>query len=540
MSDLLSKYKSHFPEIESLYDYQVTVLNLLRKKKNTLSIIPTGGGKSLIYQLAAMDLDGIALVISPLLALMEEQVNELNELRSIPALALNSNIPFTEQRQVLRNLKDEAYKLIYVSPERLQNPFFRASLIASGANVSMIVVDEAHCISQWGSSFRPDYSQIMTFVDFLKENEQSPFLYCLTATLAKEAREDIVREFKINNDQVFISQNLIRSNLKLHFQQVSKEKEKENRLRDFLTEHKPTKTIIYLYSQRECENYADSFSDNYTTDYFHAGRDPEEKKEVYEQFLGNQIEVLFATTAFGMGINISDIESVVHLHIPNSIEEYYQQVGRGWRKKSELKQCQCLALWSEVNFERRRGNLESQKFNLDYLQKTFKALIGGAKAKRIGQVVNKDKDAFLSSEHNLQLLKYKLEKHSILRTIGETNGTPLTIKLKNNTDLWNQIIQTAIDGMDSFSFVSKSLKIQIEDIIKHLYEQDLKGNIEKLPAMKKDIYFELLTLELNDTVGQEIIKEINDEIDFRISQLEELQELFSSKNHEKKLNQTLR
>ena len=540
MTDLLLKYKSHFPEIDALYDYQVKVLSLIHKRKNTLSIIPTGGGKSLIYQLASMELDGITLVISPLLALMEEQVNELNKLRGIPSLALNSNISFPEQRQILRNLKDEAYKLIYVSPERLQNPFFRASLIASGAKISMIVVDEAHCISQWGSSFRPDYGQIMTFVDFLKENEQSPFLYCLTATLAKEAREDIVREFKINKDQVFVSKNLIRANLKLHFQQVSKEEEKEDHLRDFLEKHKPAKTIGYLYSKRECENYADSLSDSYRTNYFHAGRESEEKQVVYEQFLRNQIEVLFATTAFGMGINIPDIESVIHIHIPNSIEEYYQQVGRGWRKKSELKECQCLALWSEVNFDRRKENLESQKFNMDYLQKTFKALIGGAKVKEIGQVVNKDKDAFLSSEHNLQLLKYKLEKHSILRTIGETNGTPLTIKLKDNTDLWNQIIQTASEGMDSFSFVSKALKIRIEDIIKHLYKQDLEGNIEKLPAMKKDIYFELLTLELDVTISQEIVNEINKEIDFRITQLEELKELFSSKNHQEKLNQTLR
>lgn len=540
MLSLLQKHKRHFPDIDSLYDYQATVLDLLKNTKNTLSVIPTGGGKSLIYQLAALDLTGITLVISPLLALMEEQVNELNELRKVNSLALNSSISFIDQRRLLRRLKKEKYRLIYISPERLQNPFFRAGLMASGVEISMIVVDEAHCISQWGSSFRPDYGQIMTFVDFLKEQKQNPFLYCLTATLTKEARKDIKREFNIEKDQVFISDRLIRTNLKLNFQKVSKEDDKESYLREFLDRHKLNKTIVYLYSKRECENYSNQLSDCFTTEYFHSGREVDEKQEIYKRFLGNEIQVLFATTAFGMGINIPDIESVVHLHIPNSIEEYYQQVGRGWRKKSMIKECQCLALWSDVNFDRRKEKLANEKFDSDHLHTAFKSLIGGARVRRIGQIVNKDKDAYQSSEHNLQLLKYKLEKHSVLRTVGETNGSPLTVKLKSNTKLWNEIIRTADDGMDSFTYVAKTLNIPVQEIIDHLFEQDLAGNIDKLPAMKKDIYFELLTLELEEPIARQIVNEINREIDFRIAQLADLKSLFSSDDHRDKLNDILK
>ena len=540
MENLLDKYQPIFPEIVSLFDYQEIVLKLLATKNNTLAIIPTGGGKSLIYQLAGLELEGITLVVSPLLALMDEQVNELNNIRNIKALALNSNLTFIEQRQLLRNLKNESYKFVYVSPERLQNPFFRACLIASGVSISLIVVDEAHCISQWGSSFRPDYGQIKTFVRFLKMEDQHPFLFCLTATLSKEARKDILDEFKINDEQVFIAANMIRENLKLHFQRVDNEDEKEHYLRDFLEVHKPHKSIAYLYSKRECESYADKLADNYITDYFHAGRDSDEKHSVYRNYLDNEIQILFATTAFGMGINIPDIESVIHLHIPNSIEEYYQQAGRGWRKKTEKKDCQCLALWSNVNFERRLKDLENQKYDIDLLKHAFKVLIGGAKIKKIGQVVNKDKDAMLNSEYNLQLLKYKLEKHGVLNTIGEVNGTPLSIKLYNDTEFWYEIKQTAQKGMNSFVYVSKMLNIPILDIIHHLYEQDLKGNIEKLPAMKKDIFFELLTMQLDDSICKEIVKEINDELDFRINQLIELKELFSSDDHKEKLNEVLK
>ncbi|MGI4815661.1 MAG: DEAD/DEAH box helicase, partial [Janthinobacterium lividum] len=203
METLLQKYRSNFPDIHNLYEYQLQVLDRLNKRNNTLAVIPTGGGKSLIYQLMALELEGITLVISPLLALMEEQVNELNEKRSIPALALNSTISFDEQRNILRNL-DDTYRLIYISPERLQNPFFKASLIASGVKVSMVVVDEAHCISQWGSSFRPDYGQINGFVKFLNGNSQHPFLLCLTATLSDSARKDIATEFLIKEENIVV------------------------------------------------------------------------------------------------------------------------------------------------------------------------------------------------------------------------------------------------------------------------------------------------------------------------------------------------
>lgn len=534
MEDLLQKYQGNFSDIPSLYEYQKQVIEKLYQRNNTLAIIPTGGGKSLIYQLMAMELEGITLVISPLLALMEEQVNELNEKRKIPSLALNSNISFLDQREILRTLNDR-YKLVYLSPERLQNPFFRASLIASGIKISMIVVDEAHCISQWGSSFRPDYAQIKGFVDFLKSKNHSPFLLCLTATLSEIARKDIVTEFDIEKENIVIK-DIIRTNLSLYFQEVEQEDEKADYLREFLAKHQPQKSIAYLYSKKKCEEYASDLSDSYKTDYYHSSIDAEDKQQAYSQFVNGELDILFATTAFGMGINIPDIDCVIHLQIPNSVEEYYQQVGRGWRRKDVEKECQCLALWSEVNFDRRLKEIENEKYTVEHLQEVFNLLVG--KIKRIGQVVNKDKDALTSSDHNLQLIRYKFEKYGIIRTIGETNGTPLTTEFYKNTPLWNDIVKSA-DDMDSFNYVSKDLGVSISTIIEHLYEQDLAGNIKKLPAMKKDVYFEVLVLQLEESLAEKIAEEINAEIDFKIERLNELKGLFNCGNPTERLIELL-
>lgn len=536
MEELLKKYQKNFHDIPSLYEYQSHVIEKLYQRNNTLAIIPTGGGKSLIYQLMAMELEGITIVISPLLALMEEQVNELNEKRKIPSLALNSNISFSDQRDILRNL-DNKYKLLYLSPERLQNPFFRASLIASNIEISMIVVDEAHCISQWGSSFRPDYGQINDFLGFLKNKSHKPFLLCLTATLSEVARKDIIKEFDIKQENIVLK-DIIRKNLKLHFQKAEQEDEKAGYLKDFLIKYKPQKSIAYLYSQKKCESYAHIFSDSYKTSYYHSSLDSEDKQTVYSQFVKSELDILFATTAFGMGINIADIDCVIHLQIPNSVEEYYQQVGRGWRRKDKEKECQCLSIWSEVNFDRRRKEIENEKYTVENLQDAFKLLIGGARIKRIGQIVNKDKDALANSGYNLQLIRYKFEKHFIIKTVGETNGTPLTIDFYKNTCLWNSILKSAED-MDSFNYVSRDLGIPITKIIEHLYEQDLAGNIKKLPAMKKDVYFEILVMQLERNIAEKIIKEINDEIDFKLERLEELKGLFMCHNPAERINELL-
>lgn len=510
----------------------------MEREQNALAIIPTGGGKSLLYQLKALDLKGITIVVSPLIALMNEQVNELNE-RGINAIALNSNYSLPRQRQLLRGLGKSKVKLLYIAPERLQNPFFRAALISSKVEISMIVVDEAHCISQWGSGFRPDYSQIPAFISFLHQNQHQPRVLCLTATLATQARADIASAFNVKNDCIYVSNEILRSNLSLDFKKVEKEDEKEGLLRTFLEAHKPKKCIVYLYSKMLTKRYATLLSDAYKTGFYNADIDAEERDQIYSDFKNGEIEILFATTAFGMGINIPDIESIVHFHIPNSIEEYYQQVGRGWRRKKPIMTCNCLVLWSEKNFRERKRELLNQKYTSEDIKDAYRSLTGSAEISKVGQVVNKSKDTLLSGqEYNLQLLKHKLEKYGIIRTLGELNGSPRTILMKQPTLLWKDIQLSAEEGMDSFGYVSEVLGIDLWKIIEHLYEQDLNDNIKVLPAMQKDVFFEVLKLEIPEDIIITITREINDDIDYRITQIERLMELFKSEDTHKFLANT--
>ncbi|MGZ6519647.1 MAG: hypothetical protein ACXVED_18820, partial [Bacteroidia bacterium] len=233
------------------------------------------------------------------------------------------------------------------------------------------------------------------------------------------------------------------------------------------------------------------------------------------------------------------IDCVIHIHIPNSVEEYYQQVGRGWRIKTIEKDCKCFALWSEVNFDRRKKDLERSKYTVEYLQEAYKALLGGAKIKKSGQIANKDKNALINSDYNLQRLRYKLEKRQIIRTVGEVNGSPLTITFNTNTELWNKVIQSAKTGMNSLGYVSKDIGVSVSDIISHLYEEDIKNNIKDLPATQKEIYFEVLEPELKEAVVIELVNEINTEIDYKIYQLDELHKLYVSENINKDLDDIL-
>ncbi len=520
--DLHAKYKQYFPEIESLYPYQEEVIKHLIEGNSTLAIISTGGGKSLIFQLLALELEGITMVVSPLIALMQEQVNELNK-RGIDALALNSNIPFDEQRKILRNLSDSDIRLLYLSPERLQNGIFRASLAASGVDISMIVIDEAHCISQWGQSFRPDYAQIVPFKKFLDSIDQKPIVFALTATLAKEPRKAIQNEFDISDDNTFKPQSIIRENLNLHFIQVKDEKEKLSELEKFLEENQPEKVLVYLYSKRKCEEYAESIKSwGYETGFYHADVDKEEKGRVYSRFKNGKIQILFATTAFGMGINIPDIEAIVHIQTPNSIEEYYQHVGRGWRDKSISKTCQCLALWSETNFDRRKKEIAGEKLTIEALRYRVTNLLG--KKLKKGNIISKDKEEYLNSSDNLQIVRYKLEEKGIIETIGEINGSPLKIEMNQNTDLWNAIHKD-LDGLDSFQWASAQSGIEIAEIIDHLYEQEFVGNIKKMPAIRRDIFFRILKEDL-DPFLIETANELNSIVAQRLADLDYLKSLF--------------
>lgn len=523
-ASILRKHKNYFKEIDTLYPHQEDAISNIIRQHNTLSIVPTGGGKSLIFQLGAMELAGITLVISPLVALMREQVDELNN-RGIKSLALNSSIPFQRQRKIIRNLDKEGFKLIYLSPERLYSTRFKRGIKEGNIKISLVVIDEAHCISQWGGQFRPEYSQIMSFIKFLREkNNQNPTILCLTATLGQKERKDILDVFQI--EDAFINKNIIRDELFLNFKKVDKETDKSSVLYDFLTTNKPKKTLVYLYSRLKCKSYAEEFKERgFNTSFYHAGLDYEQKSDSFYEFKNGEVEVMFATTAFGMGINIPDIDAVVHLQIPHSIEEYYQQVGRGARKKSKCPKCNCLMIWSDINFKKRKKNLINDKVSKGTIYEAYELM--GFKDNK-NRTVNKDFYTYHNAT-NLSSLSIYFEKYNLVKLIGDINGTPLTIRLHEHDDKWEKF-KDELDGFDSFTYASETSGILIDDIINHLFELEMKGQIDHIPAMQRSLFFKVFQNDVPEGTAVKIADEINEKIDFRMKQLEEFERVCRSKN----------
>lgn len=518
----MNNLKKHFSDIGKLYGYQEDSLKKILSGKNALTIAPTGGGKSLIFQLAALELGGTTIVVSPLKALMDEQIKDLQQ-RGVQAIQINSDIPFIEQRKILRNLHESKPQLIYVSPERLSNYFFRSALGLSNLDIKLVVIDEAHCISQWGHDFRPDYCNILPFVKYIRSAGNTPVVYALTATLGEKAREDIKKEFDISNEDEIISKGVIRKNINMSFVEVDKEDSKWEKMTQFIEVNNLKKVLVYLYSRKKAENFAEQLVGS---DYFHAFMTAERKESIMENFKKGNIKVLFATTAFGMGINIPDIDGVIHYQLPGSIEEYYQHVGRGARNITCCPDCKCLLLWSATNFDREAGNIRGDTLTGEKLNKGLKHLglenkAGKKSYIRWEEIYNND-GSYGSVKLPL-ILKY-FTQYKICDIVGDIYGNPQDIVFKRNTDLWNKVLH-AIGIRNQFIIAEKKSGIPMQELIDHVYQEELKGNIDKLPAKDRLLFLYSYVDSLPDETINKIVEDSKRIEEFKLLRLKELQYL---------------
>ncbi|MBB5397418.1 ATP-dependent DNA helicase RecQ [Mucilaginibacter sp. AK015] len=302
---------------------QEAIINNVLSKQDTLVLMPTGGGKSLCYQLPAVLLDGLTIVISPLIALMKDQVDSLN-LTGIPAAFLNYSQSPEEQKDVANQLKNSQLRLLYVSPERLFGSDNRMMAFLKTLNVVQIAIDEAHCISQWGHDFRPEYLMLAG----LKTEFAGVPVIALTATADKLTQKDILEKLNLHQPSVFIS-SFNRENITYR---VKPKKRSFNQLLAFLNERKEDSGIIYCLSRKSTESLADDLKEEgYAAEAYHAGLSNEVKARNQEAFLKDEIKIIVATIAFGMGINKSNVRYVVHMDLPKNIEGYYQETGRAGR-----------------------------------------------------------------------------------------------------------------------------------------------------------------------------------------------------------------
>ena len=314
-------------------DGQQTLIDATLSGRDVLGVMPTGGGKSLCYELPALLLPGITLVISPLISLMKDQVMALRS-AGIPAGCINSAMAPEELRAAYQDTRYGVYKILYVAPERLLGDGFCA--LAQELDISLVAVDEAHCISQWGQDFRPSYLKI---TEFLQKLPRRPALAAFTATATRQVREDIVRILQLQSPEVVVT-GFDRPNLRF---EVLRPKNKRAALLELLSARREKSGIIYCATRKSVETVCSTLlAEGFAATRYHAGLEPEERQANQEAFLRDRATVMVATNAFGMGIDKSNVSYVIHYNMPKSLEAYYQEAGRAGRDGSAA---DCILLY---------------------------------------------------------------------------------------------------------------------------------------------------------------------------------------------------
>ena len=347
-SQVLKQYFGY----DSFRKGQSDIIEAILQGQDALAIMPTGAGKSVCYQVPAMLLSGITIVISPLISLMQDQVKSLNE-AGINAAYINSTLSEQQMYKALDYAAHGKYKIIYVAPERLETMSFMT--FAQKADISMVTIDEAHCISQWGQDFRPSYLKIVDFIDSLPER---PVVSAFTATATSEVKTDIECILKLKSPKLVVT-GFDRKNLYYSVEHLSGKK-KDAYIAAYIKEHMDESGIIYCATRKNVDKLYDEFSSlGISVTKYHAGLDNETRKQNQDDFIYDRVQVVIATNAFGMGIDKSNVRYVIHYNMPQSMENYYQEAGRAGRDGGES---QCILLFSAQDVIIDKFLLDSKEF----------------------------------------------------------------------------------------------------------------------------------------------------------------------------------
>lgn len=350
MSDKLSVLKDYFGH-DSFRDGQEQIVDALLDGRDALCIMPTGAGKSMCYQIPALLFDGVTIVVSPLISLMKDQVGSLVQ-SGVPAAYINSSLSYPQFLRVLSNVEHGKYKIIYVAPERLLTDGFLDT--CKKVKISMVAVDEAHCVSQWGQDFRPSYLKIISFVESLANR---PIVGAFTATATNDVKEDIKKILRLENP-FEITTGFDRPNL---FFGVIKSSSKDEKLIDLIRERGDRSGIVYCATRKNVESVCELLCDNgFSAARYHAGLDEYERRKNQEDFVFDRKNIMVATNAFGMGIDKSNVTYVIHYNMPKNIESYYQEAGRAGRDGGEA---DCILLYSPKDVRLNRFMIENSEGN---------------------------------------------------------------------------------------------------------------------------------------------------------------------------------
>jgi len=356
------KEKFHFSGFRK---WQEEIIDTLLDRHDVVVVMPTGSGKSLCYQLPALLLDGVTLVISPLIALMKDQVDGLVQ-NQVSATFINSALTPSEQGQRLREIQQGGFKLVYIAPERFRNPGFMEGI--RSCRVSLFAVDEAHCVSEWGHDFRPDYLRLKGVVEKLGH----PPVAALTATATPDVRRDIVTQLGLRQPVTFVA-GFDRPNLRFQVKMAEGDGSKIDAILRLL-EKEAARGIIYAATRKNVETVARALqSHGYKVGSYHAGMEMEARKFVQDRFMEGTLPVVAATNAFGMGIDKADLRFVVHYDIPGSLEAYYQEVGRAGR---DGKPATCLLLFNYADTFTQEFFIDGSYPSRGMIERTYEVLCG--------------------------------------------------------------------------------------------------------------------------------------------------------------------
>ncbi len=512
MIDLDNDFKKYFPKLEfKLYDFQKEAINSVINNDGTLCIKPTGGGKSVIYWMSALECSQITLVVSPLIALIDEQAGKLED-HGYSTLVLHAGIDSKKQIKILSDFAkgNISPKFIFASPEKFATDgYFEYCLKQRRDEIGLMVVDEVHCVSQWGISFRPFYKRIPDFLDNLFAGSSWCKILALTATLNPYELNDICEAFRIKKENILKEKILLRSEIQLHVKKFANENEKEAYFWNLLERHKGEKTLVYIYRKlddRGVEGMCEKATEKgYHAAFFHGELSAKDRAVLIKQYRDNEIDVIFATNAFGMGVDIPDIRTVIHFMIPESAEQYYQEIGRAARDGNGAN---AYLLYSNKNIKVKKDHFIDKSFPTEEeIRETFTKV-----SKKVGYCTL----PYFEDEDIQKCLPYYLESGLLTIRAKGFSG------LKDVYDIKDANLQALYDSTKTKAFVRilKTNDLEAKELSEIVYSNLLNGKLQLRKSLEKWLIIDVAYDDIDDEHMRSIAKSIDEKKKYKYELLD--------------------